>query len=296
MAVTFASSFYDGPTSEKQRAETWMGPQYGVRGAGDWKVTAVTGQDRTVTIASGSGFGHGLADTTLVNDTLQLDPITSGSRWDLIAVRRNWQPVNGGPTSFVKIAGSSVKGFPAVGTAATAWNRRPGIMDDQPIALCRVTAGQTAVQEIVDLRCWASNGGLVIADKLALNYLATLGARVLLGGTEYRCIPDLLDFPVWESRETMYREWNAETTVTTVGAGGTKSVNFPSGMFTVAPLVQATKQGAQSAKYIPYVTAVTTTGCTVGLYSGDGSGATTTTTVAIRAVQTSPDRATGVNP
>lgn len=297
MAVTFVSSFYDGPTTEKQRAETWMGPQYGVRKSGDWAVTAVSGSDRTVSIAAGSGFGHGLADTTATNDTIQLETIASGSRWDMIAVRRNWQPVNGGPTEFVKINGSSTKGLPAVGTAATAWNRRPGIMDDQPIALVQVTAGQTQPTAIIDLRCWAANGGVLAVDKLALDYLNIPGADVHIGGLDYRYAPDSLGVFSWQSRQTLFAEWNAIVNVTLSNSpGGSVTINFPAGMFTVPPLVTATKNAANGAKAGEYVSNITAGGCTIGLYTGDGTVLDQTIPVAIRAVQTLSNRAAGVNP
>jgi hypothetical protein len=293
MAIT--STFYDttpgnGITETQWAVNRFGGPSYGVAGANDWKVTAVAGQDRTVSIAAGKGFGFGVADVSDTNETRQLALVPSGTRWDLISAHRDWQPSGGGPTSFTVIQGISTPTIPA------ARVHDPGVEDDQPIALVEVIAGQTGVGRIIDLRCWASNGGLVAADLLARDYLATPGARVLIGNLEYRYLPDSTGSFAWEYREIMFREWNAQTGITTVGAGGTKSVSFPAGMFTVAPLVQATKQGAQSAKYVPYVTDITTSGCTVGLYSGDGTGATTTTTIAIRAVQTASNRATGVNP
>lgn len=296
MAVTFVSSFYDGPTTEKQRAETWMGPQYGVRGAGDWAVTAVSGSDRTVSIAAGSGFGHGLADTTTTNDTIQLDTIASDSRWDMIAVRRNWQPVNGGPTSFVKINGSSVEALPAVGTADTAWNRRPGIMDDQPLALVRVTAGQTQPSAIIDLRCWSGNNGFLIVHKRSLDYLAVPGTRALLGGVEYRYVPDSTGAFGWDSQSDEYRVWNAVTTFAASPSTNsrTSTVTFPAGLFTVAPVVMCEKQSSTGAKFITYVENVTATGCTVGLYTGDGALTShDALPVYIRAVQTTPTSAVG---
>ena len=54
---------------------------------------------------------------------------------------------------------------------------------------------------------------------------------------------------------------------------GTATVTFPAGLFTSAPRVWASKQAGGLAKFTPYVSNVTTTGCTIGLYSGDGSSA-----------------------
>jgi hypothetical protein len=290
MAIT--SKFYDTAITESDWAENRFGDaRYGVVGANDWKVTAVAGADRTVSISPGKGFGHGIADVSDTNVTIQLDPIASGSRWDLIAMRRDWQPLAGGPSAFVKVTGSSAKGIP--GTRVND----PGVQDDQPVYLVQVTAGDTNPTGFVDLRCWAANGGLVVADKLALDYLNVPGARVLLGGTEYRYIPNSAGDFAWESRETMFREWNAVTTITVPNAAGaSRAVSFPAGMFDVAPHVTATRVGAGAAKLIAYPANITTSGCTIGVYSGDGSPYDTTVSVNFRAVQTSPGRAAGVNP
>lgn len=297
MAVEFESGYYDGATTEKLRAETWMGPTYGVRGADDWKVTAVPAADRTVSIAPGSGFGHGVPDTTRTNDTIQLDTVASGSRWDMVAVRRDWQPAAGGPSQFVKINGSSAKALPAVGTSTASWNRRPGVVDDQPLYLVQTTAGQTQPTGFVDLRCWAGPGGLVAVDTLALSYLTVPGAAVRIGEYLYTYVPDSNGVFGWDARQVMFREWNAQTSIVLNNApGATRAISFPAGLFDVPPLVHATRVGGAAAKLIPYVTNVTTGGCTVGLYTGDSSAYAATVSVNVQAVQTSPGRAGGVNP
>lgn len=286
-AISGPSLGYAGSITETTGKDYWNrigASKYGVVGSGDLKVSTTTG-DRMLLIASGIAWGHNIQDELQTSVSVQLNSVASGSRWDLVVVRRD---VTAG-TSIEVVQGTGSKVLPSLTTTAASHG-------DQPLALCRVQAGSTTVQEIVDLRCWAANGGVYAADLLARDYLNIPGARVRIGGIHYEYVPDANGAFFWESRETMFREWNANTAVTTTGAGGTKSVSFPAGMFTVAPLVQATKQGAQSAKYIPYVTDITTSGCTVGLYSGDGSGATTTTTIAIRAVQTAPNRAGGINP
>lgn len=287
VAISGPSLGYAGSITETTGKDYWNrigASKYGVVGSGDLKVSTTTG-DRMLLVASGIAWGHNIQDTLATSVSVQLNSVASGSRYDLVVVRRDVTA----KTTVEVVQGTGTKAIPSLTSTAASHA-------DQPIALCRVDAGSTTVQEIIDLRCWAANGGVVITNQLALDYLNIPGARVLQGGTEYRYLPDALGVFGWESRETMFREWNANTAVTTTGAGGTKSVSFPAGLFTIAPLVQATKQGAQSAKYIPYVTDITTSGCTVGLYSGDGSGATTTTTIAIRAVQTAPNRSTGINP
>lgn len=183
--MAIVSKFYDGPVTESDWAQNRLGvPAYGVAGSSDWLVSAVAGQDRTVSIAAGSGFGHGVADTSDANETIQLDTISSGSRWDLIAMRRDWQPAAGGPSAFVKVTGTGTKQLPA------GRLNDPGVQDDQPLALVQVSAGQTQPTAIVDLRVWSSNGGVTIADELALSYLNQPGARVLHGANEWAYLRD----------------------------------------------------------------------------------------------------------
>jgi hypothetical protein len=174
--MAYISVGYDGIVNEVQWAEMVKkvgNCDYGVLGVGDWKVTAVTGADRTVSIATGKGWGHGVYDEITSNVTLQLDSVSSGSRWDLIAVRRNWNGT-GGATTVVKINGSATKEIP--GNRA----KGPGTVDEQPIALVRVQSGSTTIQEIVDLRCWSGNGGTFAMDLLALTYLDSVASTVTI--------------------------------------------------------------------------------------------------------------------
>jgi hypothetical protein len=156
--------------------------QYGVADINDWKVTAHGSLDRGVSIATGTGWGHGVYDTSDATTSLQGGTVGSGSRWDLVVARRNWSGT-GGATTFALIAGSSTKALPSR-------NTNPGTLDDQPIALVQFTAGQTAPTAIVDLRCWSRNGGMVANDTLALTYLTHLGGQVKINGALWTCVPN----------------------------------------------------------------------------------------------------------
>ena len=213
MAVTVMSHGYDTTTGNPYTELAWADAHprigsgsYGVRSGGDWKVTAVAGADRTVSIAAGFGWGSGVIDKTVDNDTIQLDAITSGSRWDLIVARRDWTPT-AGETKFMKINGGSVKAIPG------GRSMIPGGIDDQPLALVQVTAGQTQPTAIVDLRCWATNGGMVAKDDLVKGYLNDLGTEVYINGVGWRYIPGSNDVPEWVAT-------GAVTTYTPVAATG----------------------------------------------------------------------------
>ena len=198
MAVAFTSHGYDTTSGNPYTEAAWANAHpaigtavYGVRSALDWKVIGVPGQDRTVSIAPGSGFGYGVTDKTVANETIQLDTIASGSRWDMIAVRRDWTPT-AGVSMFVKVNGGATAVIPG------GRNANPGGIDDQPIALVQVTAGQTQPTSIIDLRTWTGNGGgHVAAHDLVRSYLNSVGTRLWIDGVDWIRRLGANDTPEW---------------------------------------------------------------------------------------------------
>jgi hypothetical protein len=95
-------------------------------------------------------------------------------------MHRDWTPP-GGSTTGGKITGTTTKQIPPRSNTA-------GVTDDQPLALVQWTAGQTQPTAIVDLRCWAGNGGMVAKDELAYTYLTRVGAQVTINGSEWKCL------------------------------------------------------------------------------------------------------------
>ena len=74
-------------------------------------------------------------------------------------------------------------------------------------------------------------------------------------------------------------ERKASGTVTVsvkASAGGAAAVVFPTGLFTAADALsaQVSKGGDSFAKSVPYFRNLTRTGMTIGIYSGDGTTAT----------------------
>lgn len=203
---------YEGTVDEAQWAELISlvgGRQYGVAGAPDWKVT-VGGADRQVRVAAGRGFGCGVLDNSTTETVLSLATVSSGSRWDLIVARRNWGT---NATSFAVVTGSATRALP--GRAQT-----PGTLDEQPIALARVQAGQSQVAEIVDLRVWGGDGGIFALDPLVLQYLNRVGTSVRIAGVDWRRVLDVYDNPTWVSSPTA-----AGSVVPTAGANFNLSAN-----------------------------------------------------------------------
>lgn len=178
MILAIVSVGYDGTVDETQWAHL-VGKagasEYGVDLAGDFAVSPVSGQDRTVRVAPGKAWGHGVLDTMDVEQTIQFALPASGDRYDMLVLRRDWQPPGGATTLAIVQGSASSVTLPARNTGAL------GILDDQPIALVRVSAGSTSVSVTADLRVWARNGGCTAVDVLALQYLGALGARVTVG-------------------------------------------------------------------------------------------------------------------
>lgn len=75
--------------------------------------------------------------------------------------------------------------------------------------------------------------------------------------------------------------------------GGTVDVSFPAGRFAVAPRIQVTKASGGGAKYVPYTTSRTASGCRIGVYAGDGTAGTQTVVLDWTAVQMTSASADG---
>lgn len=191
--MAIQSAGYDGTVDERQFADlaSFLGADYAVKDANDLKVTAVVGLDRTVRVAVGTGYGHGVRDVSDSTVDIQLGTIASGSRWDLIAARRNWQPP-GGATTFVAVAGTSAQEIPA-GRLAT-----PGVQDDQPLALVQVTAGQTTPTAVLDLRAQASK--IVRCQSLLAIPAPRVGMVARVGAGEFEYVIGPSGTPLWQRR------------------------------------------------------------------------------------------------
>lgn len=179
MATPPASYGYPKAALTADKLPIWQQPlaRFTVKGASDWKVSSLASIDRGIRVEVGIGSGDAVTDQTFEYETMSLPSPPIASAWYLIVRRRNWSGV--GTSTLVAIRGTATKALPTRKDV-------PGTESDQPLALVRVTQKDTTVQEIIDLRAWASNGGVEVADKLALSYLATPGAAVKLGSSTWR--------------------------------------------------------------------------------------------------------------
>jgi hypothetical protein len=178
MALT--SVFYDGVVTETDRAKNWAGsPSYGVYGIGDFEVTSHPSIPYAVLVKSGRAHGWGVTDEAAIDQVVNCDSISTGTRWDLIVVRRNWQPALGGPSTLVAIAAGTTPIIPPARKVG------PGVEDDQPLALVKWQGGLSAPAQIIDLRVWAGNGGMCAKDDLVRSYLTDVGTEVNINGVSW---------------------------------------------------------------------------------------------------------------
>ncbi|QCB97113.1 hypothetical protein E5206_09370 [Arthrobacter sp. PAMC25564] len=190
MALT--SVFYDGTVTETDWAKNRGGvPDYGVYGIHDFEVKPHPSIPYAVLVTAGKAHGFGVTDTAATDQVVNCTTLSSGVRWDLIAVRRNWQPALGGPSALVAIPGGASAEIPA------ARKIGPGVEDDQPLALVKWVGGLSAPQRIIDLRVWTGNGGLFAKDDLVRTYLTGVGTEVNINGTVWALSLGAMDAVGW---------------------------------------------------------------------------------------------------
>ncbi|SDD40581.1 hypothetical protein [Auraticoccus monumenti] len=138
---------FDGTLTETDWA--WLAPQLGVPYAVseglDLQVN-LTNRTRTI-VGVGSGHAYGVRYQLTAEEVRDLVPPTSGSRWDMVALRINWQTNKG---EVVVVQGGSSRALPA------GRQRSPGTLFDVPLVLARLQAGEARIMEWVDLRLGAS--------------------------------------------------------------------------------------------------------------------------------------------
>ncbi len=195
--MTIASIGYDGTVDEVQAAKLFPATgagQYGVVSEDAWEVTAHPSTDKAVLVGPGDGWGPGVYDSSDASATVQCAALASGTRWDLITAKRDWQQTPGGTTTFSNVTGGAVLALPARLNS-------PGEQDEQPLALVQWKGGQTQPEAIIDLRCWAGNGGLFAKHTEALNYLERIGARVKIAGETWSYELLANDIPGWVNED-----------------------------------------------------------------------------------------------
>ncbi len=136
---------YDGTVNEPGWAKLsqYLGRKYAFGGSADFAPSAVSGVDRTTRIATGVSYGYGVLVTSDANVDVQSATLGSGTRWDTVVLRRDWQT---NTSSIVVITGTATE------QVAAGLNANPGVIDDMPLALVQITFGTQAPTAVRDLR------------------------------------------------------------------------------------------------------------------------------------------------
>lgn len=220
--MPFTSTFYDTLPGEGVKETQWAqsamsrGALFGVVGADDFAISAHPTTPYTVNIGPGKAWGHGVwDDATGITAVTTTAPANNAYRWDLIALRRDWQPTGGGPSALKAVAGTTSQALP------DGMEKRPGIIADQPLYLVQWRGGTTTPMQVIDLRCFAGPGGVEIKHLLARSYLGYPGAAVHLDGQVHRYIPGANNVWGWATGDT---GWVPITPAITSGVQGVRGV------------------------------------------------------------------------
>jgi len=237
MAIT--SVGYAGTVGDVQWAN--MVPRvgsafYSVDDYASFRVTPAAGT-RTVQVAAGGAQAFGVHAVSDAPETFALASVASGVRWDLLVLRRNWATK---ATSIAVIQGGSTKALPPRTVT-------PGTLVDQPLALVRLAAGSTSIQEIADVRCSVHNGGAVGWDDLVRTYLTQMGTVLRIGDLVWYRVTDSGGAPAWISSDMGDTGWVAATP----GPGWESAAGYSLEVRAIGPSVQArgalvNKEGAGS--------------------------------------------------
>lgn len=140
-----------------------------------------------INCAPGPAMSSGvLAISDAVVSVGPFDPVSSGSRWDVIVLRRNWTD---NATTLIKINGPTggAKTFPLLESS-------PGDVEDQLVAWVNWTAGST-VPVIEDLRTYASQVWRV--PSLSVIRFPRLGMEAVTPDGRRWCYEVIAGAPQW---------------------------------------------------------------------------------------------------
>lgn len=170
------------------------GAQYSVFGADAFAVAAGTG-DRVLDVLGGRAAGQGILDSSDATEHLTGAPVASGNRWDMVVLRRDWVA---NTTTPVLVQGTATQEIPAARAI------EPGVQDDHPLALVRFAAGQTAAQDIIDLRVWHGDGGCFAKSRMVRDFLTRIGTRVYIADRTYVLTIGSTGTPGWATDSVIF--------------------------------------------------------------------------------------------
>ncbi|RCK68260.1 hypothetical protein DT076_16560 [Desertihabitans brevis] len=190
--MAIISNGYVGQIMQGDQLGRWHGWAAGRRywcysHAGGGRISVIPSGTREVEASPGYLGAYGIVDqitTDTPRQILQLPAPSSGSRHYMIVMRREWG-------SSAEQPGRSYLAFIDAGDGQVLPTRNTdyGTLDDQPLALYRVTFGESIPQLVADLRMVGTEGNLYARSELVLQYMEYPGARVRIGDDEWRYEP-----------------------------------------------------------------------------------------------------------
>lgn len=168
--MAFTDVGYNGLTNEISFQQSAFGrgsAKYYCFGPEDFKLT-VSGFGGTVGV--GTGVGYGITSTPDGPSPITFPSVTTGTRWDLVTIRRDSTPPTGGSTTFRVIPGGPSPILPF------GMEDSPGVRTDQPLWLVPVTSAGAGTP--VDYRTWWGNGGLIANGPEPMQYLTEYGTSI----------------------------------------------------------------------------------------------------------------------
>lgn len=256
--MTIRSVGYDGSIGEVDWA-AWLAPYLGsvdmVASPTAFRVTPTTGL--SVQVAPGLAHGWGVTDVSDAAEVLQLEPVSSGSRYDCVVLRRSWEGTSttpsgaatGGRTTIGYVKGGTTKALPSLASTG-------GLLTEQPLALVQVTASTSTVQLADDLRATSTKAAWV------RSMLAMTGPA----GTRYALEPDgrryvraadssgaVVTVPEWEppaATAPVIPKIASGTTPITTNANG--SATFPHNLPWTPQVVHLTPRLATSSGMVSF--------------------------------------------
>lgn len=166
-----------------------VGNRYYVEAPSAAICTPLQAGTRQVQISAGRLGGWGVADKIVDPQVVQLPAVTTvgQTRWFLIVARRTWGSTN--ETAIVALDPgwtTPPTTLPAVGTADTTWNRKPGTRDDQPLWIVPLSQGQTVPGAPIDVRLIGNGSDFLAQNDMVRQYADWAGIQIRIGTMTWR--------------------------------------------------------------------------------------------------------------
>lgn len=199
MPVDEPSWGYPGNLTADSGKWSWgqigLGHYRWVRNAASLLATPVQAGTRQVSLAPGRFGGAGVQDVLSAPHVVTLPAVSTGTQWFLIVARRTFGATK--QTTFEVIPGPVQASQP---TSAPAFVESRGSVEDQPLWLVPLSAGQTVPGPPVDLRLIGTGAmGVYQANsELVLTITGWEGMEVVIGTDRWRRGSNAAGSSVWD--------------------------------------------------------------------------------------------------